>query len=193
MNETRKPGFAVACLVAAFVLATPAGAQDRPLELSVLVAPGATYSEIDGFDLDSTAYGLGAGWRLSEAWSLEVRGLIRENDSGSAEFEEQTFDLGLRRAIGGGEAWRPFLQAGARYRNAEANYQVVCVDDVTFPCPPLRDEREEYGPFVGGGVDWIFGRAAALRFDGRLSIYESDAAGGTEEDVDLTVGLVFRF
>jgi hypothetical protein len=174
------------------VLAAPAAAQ-RPLELSLLVAPGGSYSEVEGFELDSTAYGLGAGWWVSERWSLELRGLANDDENRFADFEQETFELGVRRALAGGSGWRPFLQAGARYRSSEAEYQVVCVASVQFPCPPLQSNEDDFGPFVGGGVDWLIHRTTALRFDGRLFAYDSEVTGGIETDAGVTVGLVFRF
>jgi len=57
----------------------------------------------------------------------------------------------------------------------------------------MRQDEEAVGPMVGGGVDWHWTEAAALRFDGRLSVYDSDLTGSVEEDLDLSLGLVFRF
>ncbi|MBZ0090491.1 MAG: hypothetical protein K8H90_08950, partial [Thermoanaerobaculia bacterium] len=81
------------------------------------------------------------------------------------------------------------------YQTGEIESEVVCVDDfgVTFPCPELHQSRDEYGGFVGGGVDWQFSTPAALRFDARFVVYESDATGDTEDTLDLTAGVVFRF
>ena len=113
-------------LVAGFLVASIAAAAQRPLELSVLVAPAGSYSEVEGFEIDSTAYGVGAGWWVSDRWSLELRGLASDDESRFVEYEQETFELGLRRAFGGGGGWRPFLQAGARYRSSEARHEVVC-------------------------------------------------------------------
>jgi hypothetical protein len=173
------------------ILATaPAPAQGDAVELSVLAAPGGAYSESEGFELE-TAYGAGLGFGFAEAWQVEVRALTAEDELEFESFEQRSFELGLRRFFAAG-TWRPFLQAGARFREAEVSRQVVCTD-ITTPCPALTEQREEVGPFVGGGVDLDLARWLALRADGRFNVYESDATGDVESDVDLTLGAVFRF
>lgn len=185
---------ALAALAVLWVAAPAARGQLEPLELSVIAEPGGSYSDYEGFDFD-LGYGLGLGWNLSETWSVEARGLRRESDTRFQSLDLDTYQLGLRRAFDLGSAWRPFVQAGAHYQTGEIESEVLCVDDfgVTFPCPELHQSRDEYGGFVGGGVDWQFSTPAALRFDGRFVVYESDATGDTEDTLDLTAGVVFRF
>lgn len=124
-----------------------------------------------------------------------MRGLRRESDTRFQSLDLDTYQLGLRRAFDLGSAWRTFVQTGARYQTGEIESEVVCTDDsgVAFPCPAIRQRRDEYGGFVAGGVDWQFSTPAALRFDGRFAVYESDATGDTENTLDLTAGVVFRF
>jgi hypothetical protein len=173
-----------------FLVAAPALGQDEPIELSLLAAPGGAYSESEGFELE-TAWGAGLGFGFARDWQVEVRALLAEDDLAFESFEQRSFELGLRRFFDAG-AWHPFVQAGARFREAEVSRQVVCTQ-FAEPCPPLEEQREEFGPFVGGGVDLDLARWFALRADGRLNLYESDATGDVENDVDLTVGAVFRF
>lgn len=179
------------CWILLPVLAgAPALAQRGNVELSLLVAPGGVYSESEGFELD-TAYGLGLGFEIARDWQVELRGLDSDGDSTFESYEQRSFELGLRRFFHTAP-WRPFLQAGARYRKAEVTRDVVCID-IQGPCPPEVEEREEIGPFVGGGIDWELASWFALRADGRLNFYESDATDDVENDFDLTLGAVFRF
>lgn len=186
---------ATAALGALLVSAPAAPAPPGPFELSLMVEPGGSYSDYEGFDFD-LGYGLGLGWGFADDWSLELRGLRRESDSRFQSLELDTFQLGLRRAFDLASAWRPFVQAGAHYQTGEIESEVVCLDaggQVTFPCPNRIESRDELGGFVGGGVDWLFSKRAALRFDGRYVVYESDATGDSEDTLDLTVGVAFRF
>lgn len=179
------------CWILLPVLAgAPASAQRGAVELSLLVAPGGVYSESEGFELD-TAYGLGLGFEVARDWQVELRVLGSDGDATFESYEQRSFELGLRRFFDAAP-WRPFLQAGARFREAEVSRQVVCTQ-FTEPCPPLEEEREEIGPFVGGGIDWELASWFALRADGRLNFYESDATDDVENDFDLTLGAVFRF
>lgn len=172
------------------LVATPALAQREPVELSLLAAPGGAYSESEGFELDS-AWGAGLGFGFARDWQVEVRALFADSDTQFEEFEQRSFELGLRRFLGS-ETWRPFLQAGARFRESEVSRDVVCIE-IQGPCPPEVEQREEFGPFVGAGVDLELASWFALRADGRLNFYESDVSDDVENDVDLTVGAVFRF
>jgi hypothetical protein len=190
MNSNRRLFRTFLWISLPFLVGAPALAERDPLELSLLAAPGGAYSESEGFELE-TAYGAGLGFGFADAWQVELRALVAEDDLEFESFEQRSFELGLRRFFGGG-AWRPFVQAGARLREAEVSRQVVC-SDITTPCPPLEEQREEIGPFVGGGVDLDLARWFALRADGRLNFYESDATDDLENDFDLTVGAVFRF
>jgi hypothetical protein len=172
------------------LVSAPALGQAEPVELSLLAAPGGAYSESEGFELDS-AYGVGLGFGFATDWQVEVRALLADSDRQFEEFEQRSFELGLRRFLGS-DTWRPFLQAGARFRESEVSRDVVCIE-IQGPCPPEVEQREEFGPFVGAGVDLELASWFALRGDGRLNFYDSDATGDVENDVDLTVGAVFRF
>jgi hypothetical protein len=172
-------------LAAALVASAPASAQRLPLEFSVVVEPGASYSDYEGFELDA-GYGVGFAVIFSESFALDLRGL--RSDGSRAEVE--TSQVGLRRAVGGGGAWQPFVLAGLHFQRSELEHQVVCV---RAPCPPLVERHEDLGVFAGGGVDWRFASRAALRLDGRLAVYDSERSDGTEESVDVTAGLVVRF
>lgn len=172
------------------LVAAPALGQDEPIELSLLAAPGGAYAESEGFELDS-AWGAGLGFGFARDWQVEVRALFADSDTQFEEFEQRSFELGLRRFLGS-ETWRPFLLAGARFRESEVSREVVCIE-IQAPCPPEVERREEVGPFVGAGVDWELASWFALRADGRLNFYDSDVSGDVESDVDLTVGAVFRF
>lgn len=180
----------IAWIFLPILASAPALAQGEAVELSVLAAPGGTYSESEGFELQ-TAYGAGLGFGFAETWQVEVRALTAEDDLEFESFEQRSFELGVRRFFDRG-TWRPFVQGGARFREAEVSRQVVC-SDITTPCPPLEEQREEFGPFVGGGVDLDLARWFAVRADGRLNVFESDATDDIESDFDLTVGAVFRF
>lgn len=180
-----------AALVGALAAATAARADDA-YELALVFAPSASYSDFAGVEVDS-AYGLGLGWAWSEVWGIELRGLYSDDDGPFTRYEQRSFELGLRRAFLPAAAWRPYALAGARYRDARWEADVICVQQVGAPCDPLRQDDEAVGPMVGGGVDWHWTEAAALRFDGRLSVYDSDLTGSVEEDLDLSLGLVFRF
>lgn len=171
--------------------AAPLSAQRGSAELSLVFAPGGAYSESEGFELES-AYGAGVAFGFGSAWQAEARFLIAEDDTRVESFEQRSFELGLRRGFFDTAPWRPFLQGGVRYREAEVTRQVVCTQ-FADPCPPLEEQREEIGPFVGGGIDFSLARWFALRFDGRFAFYESDVTDDIEQDVDLTVGLVFWF
>lgn len=172
------------------LVAAPALAQSEPVELSLLAAPSGVYSESEGLELDS-AFGVGLGFGFARDWQVEVRALLADSDTAIEEYEQRSFELALRRFFGGG-TWRPFLQAGARFREAEVSREVVCVE-VQGPCPPLVERREEIGPFVGGGIDLELASWFALRADGRLNFYDSEVTDEIENDVDLTLGAVFRF
>lgn len=172
------------------LVAAPAVGQTDPVELSLLAAPGGLYSESEGLELDS-AFGAGLGFGFAANWQVEVRGLLADSDTPFEEYEQRSFELGLRRFLGS-ETWRPFLQAGARFRESEIRREIVCID-IQGPCPPEVEQREEFGPFVGAGVDLELASWFALRADGRLNFYDSDATDEVENDVDLTVGAVFRF
>jgi hypothetical protein len=184
---------AAAWTFGAILSCSTAVAQGDRVELSVLVVPAASYSSVEGFELDHT-FGLGAGWRFAPRWSVELRGLGGETRTDLSYYKQRTFELGLRRRLGASPTWRPFLQAGPRYRTADSSSAVVCSAPIASQCPATyRIEHEELGAFVGGGVDWLFSRNAALRFDGRLAMYDSEVTGSAARDVDLTLGLALRF
>jgi hypothetical protein len=172
-------------LGAALVAGRSASAQRLPLELSVVVEPGASYSDYEGFELDA-GYGVGFAVMFSDTWAVDLRGL--RSDGSRAEVE--TSQVGVRRAVGGGGDWWPFVLAGLHYQRSELEHQVVCV---RAPCPPLVERHEDLGFFAGGGVDWRFAPNIALRLDGRLAVYDSERSGDPEESVDATAGLVVRF
>lgn len=181
----------VSWILLPLLVGAPALAQSGTTELSLLVAPGGAYSESEGFELDA-AYGAGFAFGFGRAWQAEARFLLAEDDSRFESFEQSSFELGIRRSFFDAAPWRPFLQAGLRYREAEVSRQVACTQ-FADPCPPLEEQREEIGPFVGGGIDFSLARWVALRFDGRFNVYESDVTDDVEQDVDLTLGLVFWF
>lgn len=185
-------GLALSLLAAIFATAPTLSAQEHPFELSVVLEPGGSYSDYEGFDLD-LGYGVGLGWAFSDAWSAELRWLGRESDSRFSDLDLDTYQLGVRRTFAAGSAWRPFVELGAHYQSAEIEFEVVCIDPIRDPCPPMRSSPEELGAFVGGGADWYFSRRAALRLDGRVAVYDSDSSGDTEDSIDLTAGIVLRF
>ncbi len=182
----------VALTLALLAAAAPLAAQSERFELSLLVLPGGSYSEYEGLDFD-LGWGAGAGWRWSEAWSGELRGTRREHDGRFSELALDTLELGVRRHFLAGADWQPFLQVGVLRQESERRHQVVCVEPVTGPCPPLVDDESENGGFVGGGMDWRFTRRVALRLDGRAVFYDSERSGDSEDRVDVSAGLVVRF
>ena len=72
----------------------------------------------------------------------------------------------------------------------ELRREVVCV---AGPCPDLEQSFDETGLFAGGGVDWQLSGWFALRFEGRLLVYDSELYDDIETDPGLLVGAVFRF
>ena len=192
MDRGSKRGAAAIWMAGLVGLGAALAADETPFEVAVLVAPAGSYSDMEGFE-NQTGFGLGAAWSFTSDWSVELRGLVREDEADFASFEERTFELGIRRALGGNERWRPFLLAGAHYHDAEVSRDVVCTEVIGSPCPPLSSGSDEVGPYLGGGVDWRFGDHAALRADGRLMLTEDDASGDLEVGNSLTLGVVFRF
>lgn len=183
---------AVVLAFSTLVVSSSLCAQEDPFEVSVIVVPGGSYSDYEGFDFD-LGYGVGLGWAFSDDWSVELRGLRRESDSSFSELELDSYQLGLRRHFSAGSAWRPFVQAGAHHQTGSIEEDVFCTQPVTSPCPPHVSDRSETGGFVGGGIDWNFSSRFALRLDGRALFYESDATGDFDNRVDLSAGLVLRF
>ena len=177
------------CAVALILTcAFPAVGQEKSFEASVFVEPGGSYSEDDGLDLD-TGLGVGAGfgWRFAPHWTAEARFTLYDPESGDAE----SYQLGLRYAFGDTDArWRPFVAGGVHLGQRELRREVVCV---AGPCPDLEQSFDETGLFLGGGVDWQLNGWFALRFEGRLLIYDSELYDDIEEDIDVLAGAVFRF
>lgn len=179
----RLPLFACALALAC---ALPAAGQEEGFEVSAFVGPGGSYSDYNGFDLD-TGLGAGFGWRFAPHWTAEARFIL--NDARFAEAE--SYQLGLRYAFGDPDArWRPFAAAGLHHQQTDLQRPVVCVN---APCPRTEESFEDTGLFAGGGADWQILRWFALRFEGRLAVYDSDLSGDVEEDIDLTAGVVVRF
>ena len=175
------------CAVLALVAASfsPALAQRGPAELSFVLSPAASYSDYEGFDLD-TGFGVGLAWPLGSSWSLDLRAMHRDGRHSDLD----TFQVGARGLFDRQAAWQPFFVAGAHAQRAKVEEQVFCV---TTPCPPRTLQYTDYGAFAGGGVDWIFTQRAALRFEGRLAAYDSERSGDIETTLDLTAGIVLRF
>jgi opacity protein-like surface antigen len=175
------------CVVAlALACALPAFGEEAQFEVSAFVEPGASYSDYHGFDLD-TGLGAGLGWRFAPHWTAEAR-LLRFD----AEFADaENYELGLRYAFGEADArWRPFVVGGIHHQQSDLRYEVVCV---TGPCPDREESYDDTGLFAGGGVDWQLSDWFALRFEGRLAVYDSELTDDLEEELDLTAGVVFRF
>lgn len=180
----RLPLVAVALALACVL---PAVGQEDAFEVSLFVEPGGSYSDHNGLDID-TGLGAGFGWRFAPHWTAEAR--FTQNDAESyADIE--SYQLGLRYAFGDTDArWRPFVVGGVHLGQVELRREVVCV---AGPCPDLEQSFDETGLFAGGGVDWQLNGWFALRFEGRLLIYDSELYDDIEEDADLLVGAVFRF
>lgn len=170
-------------------LAAPAAAQSGSgggsFELSAVVEPAGSYSEVEGFDLD-TGLGLGLGWRFTPLWTAELRALFHDGDSAASD----TFQLGVHRSFDLGSTWRPFVVAGLHHQRTELDYEVVCF---RAPCPPLSASYADTGIFLGGGADWQFARRAALRLEARQALYDSEHTDDLENATDLTAGIVARF
>jgi hypothetical protein len=166
--------------------AVPAMGQGSPFEVSAFVAPSGSYSDYNGLDLD-TGFGAGLAWRFSSRWAVEGRFLQRDGRS----VDVESYQLGLRYAFLEEDArWRPFVVAGAHLNQADLRHEVVCVSG---PCPDREESFDDTGLFAGGGVDWQLNDWFAVRFEGRLLVYDSELYDKIEEDVDLTAGAVFRF
>jgi hypothetical protein len=162
--------------------------QERSFELSLHAAPGASYSELDGFDFD-LGLGLGFGWWLSESWALDLRAFRFDGDQRFAETSIDVLEAGARRHFALDSSWRPFVSFGAHYQDEEVERDVFCVQ---APCPRQRSDTSALGLFGGGGVDWYFTERAALRLEGRAAFYDSDLSGDKESSFQATVGVVFR-
>jgi hypothetical protein len=175
------------CAVAlVLACAFPARAQTANFEASAFVAPSGSYSDYNGLDLD-TGLGGGLAWRFRPHWAIEGRFLQRDGDFADVE----SYQLGLRYAFLNDDArWRPFVVGGGHLNQGDLRHEVVCV---TGPCPDREESFDDTGFFAGGGVDWQFNDWFAVRFEGRLLVYDSELYDEIEEDVDLTAGVVFRF
>jgi hypothetical protein len=176
------------CCAVAFVVAcaVPARGQSNQFELSLLVAPGGSYSDYNGYDF-SAGLGASVGWRFGHNWA--VQGRFLQGDADSADTE--SFQLGLRYAfLDDGVRWRPFVIGGLHHAETELRREVVCV---SAPCPDLEQSFDDNGIFAGGGVDWQLNNWFALRLEAQLLVYDSELYDDTEIDVDGTVGAVFRF
>ena len=164
----------------------PAVGEEKSFEASVFVEPGGSYSDHNGLDID-TGLGAGFGWRFAPHWTAEAR--FTQNDAESADVKSN--QLGLRYAFGDTDArWRPFVAGGLHLGEVELRREVVCV---AGPCPDLEQSYDDTGLFAGGGVDWQLNKWFALRFEGRLLVYDSELSDDIEEDLDLNAGVVFRF
>ena len=167
-------------LVATAALALAAAtARAESFEVSLGLEPGGALSEYDGFDLDAGVF-LGVGVPITADWKGELRLLAHDGDR----LDVNTWQLGARTYFPTGVEWKPFAQGGLHYATRDYHPQGNFAD---------RDDDGDFGVFAGGGVDWNATPRFALRFDGRLALYDSDFSGGLETDVDLTAGAVFRF
>lgn len=185
MGTSRASAVTVLCL--AVLGGTSGNAAERPLEIAITVAPKASYSTIGGYDLGVTA-GLAVGWRFSERWSVEIRGLRSRGDR----IDLDSVQLGARRFFDLGGAWWPFVHGGLYRERTETDDLVVCVQAIQFPCPRRRTSDENDGLFAGAGVDWRFTARAALRIDGLVMAADTERYG-TETWQSAGVGLAFRF
>ncbi len=168
------------------LLPLPALSQSTRFEVSAFFEPGGSYSESEGFDYDN-GLGVGLGLRVSPAWTVDARALF--HDEGAA--EDRTYQLGLRYAFGREEArGLPYVVGGLHHREDQARYPVECV---VAPCPDREVESEVTGAFAGGGIDYQARPWFSIRFDGRLAAYQSDVTDHFEHEVDLTLGVAFKF
>ncbi len=185
-----RPNIRTVLLLAALPLSSStafaASAPEDAFELSALAAPGGSYSDYEGFELD-TGFGLAAGWRFAPRWGAEVRALRQDGRVAEAE----TYQVGVRFSAEGGPGdWRPFAVGGLHLQRSDLRHDVVCVQ---APCPPLHETHDDLGAFVGGGVDWIVSRPLIVRFEGRLAGYDSDRRSQSETTSHFTAGVVWRF
>ncbi len=181
-----RPQLALSVVVSLLACAVPALGQGSKLEVSAFVEPAGSYSDYHGFELD-TGFGAAIGWRFSSHWTAEGRFLLWDGDLADAE----TYQLGLRYAfLDPGARWRPFVVGGLHLGQTDLRHEVVCV---RAPCPDDEQSVDDTGLFAGGGVDWQLSDWFALRFEGRVQVYDSELSDEIEEDVDLTAGVVFRF
>ena len=177
---------ALSAVVLILACTASAAAQNPDFEVSAFLEPAGSYSDYHGFDLD-TGLGAGVGWRFSPHWTAEGRFLLWDGDFADAE----TYQLGLRYAfLDPGARWRPFLTGGLHLGQTDLRHEVVCV---SAPCADNEQSVEDTGLFAGGGVDWQLSDWFALRFEGRVQVYDSELSDDIEEDVDVTAGVVFRF
>lgn len=174
---------AVALLLAC---AVPALGQDSNFEISAFFAPSGSYSDHNGLDFE-TGLGAGLAWRFSPHWAAEGRFLVRDGDFADAE----SYQLGLRYAFLADSArWRPFVAGGLHLGQTDFEHEVVCV---RAPCSDQEQSLDDTGVYAGGGVDWQLNDWFAVRFEGRLMVYDSELYDEIEEDADLLVGVAFRF
>lgn len=175
-----------ACGLLFLLLPLPALSQSTRFEVSAFFEPGGSYSESEGFDYDN-GLGVGLGLRVSPAWTVDARALFHD----ARYAEDVTYQLGLRYAFGREEArGLPYVVGGLHHREDQVRYPVECV---MAPCPDHEEETQVTGAFAGGGFDYQARPWFSIRIDGRLAAYESDATGHFEHEVDLTLGVAFKF
>lgn len=184
-----------AAAAGAVLLAAPVQSQSRHFEIYAVTEPTGSYSEYQGYDLD-LGLGGGIGWRFSQHWAIELRGLFHNADFADA----AVYQLGLRYAFGGDESrWRPFVVAGAHSQEFDLWRTVDCSSSSGMNCNGWEQSYRDTGLFAGAGVDWQFARMWALRFEGRIAVFDPEYEGqwgdegGSQDDIDLTVGVAFRF
>lgn len=169
----------IAVLFAALVLAgLPAAAEERPIQLLLGVTPGASYSEIDGFDYEQ-GYTLGLGYFWTSRWAAEIRGTLDGYiRTGSGEdLEAYSLDLASRYYFFTGRKWGAFSALGLRYAKSD------------FGVPASSGDDSGVGLLFGLGSELSLSKRFSLRMD--LNAVPVDFGGYDERLEDLTFGVAF--
>lgn len=174
--------------LAVVAVCLPASAQDKPprtqenpFQLVLGVTPGASYSEIDGFDFQH-GFSIGLDYFLASRWAVEVRGQIDgyARTSSGEDLEAYSLDLAGQYDLFRGDKWRFFSAAGLRY--AKSDFRLTGLDD-----------DSGLGLLVGLGTEFSLSRRFALRLDATAVPIDLGGYDERRGDVILGVGFGFRF
>jgi opacity protein-like surface antigen len=181
-------------LVLTFVAGSVA-AQDQPaFRLFAGIAPGASYSEIDGLDVQS-AYVLGLDTYLSPSWALEAAAWYQRDSfpSGSptaVTITTTSFDAAARRDLMRQGRWTLHGLAGIRYSEREDVRRAV--DSQGGPLT-LDTTSDRTGLLLGLGADLRLSERFDLRLGAKYVPWTFSGDGRAFEDTVFSTALAIDF
>lgn len=176
-----------------FVAGALSAQEERRFRLFAGLEPGASYSDIDGLDLQ-TAYVLGFDAYVAPRWAAEVAASYQRESyaGGFAGFTAETtsLDTALRRDLLHRGRWTLQGLTGVRYSRLEDARGFIGVGGLPGTS---RQTEDRVGLLLGLGAEYRFSNRFALRLSAKQVPWTFSGDERFFEDTALGTALAFEF